>query len=1464
MAEASRPEALSPLKQALLQLREMRARIDELEHGQHEPIAVIGLGLRLPGGANDPESLWQLLHDGVDTIVEVPAERWDINAFYDPDPAAPGKMTTRFGAFLTEVDRFDAAFFGIAPREAISMDPQQRLLLEVAWEALERAGQSPDRLIGSDTGVFVGFANSDYFRRLFADPATIDAYAGTGNTGSVAAGRIAYLLGLQGPALAIDTACSSSLVAVHLAVQSLRRRECGLALAGGVNLILSPEVNINFSKAQGMMAPDGRCKTFDARADGYVRGEGCGLIVLKRLAEATRDGDPILAVIRGSAVNQDGRSSGLTAPNGPSQEAVIRAALADAGVAAREIGYVEAHGTGTSLGDPIEVRALGSVLCRDRSAEDPLWIGSLKTNMGHLETAAGIAGLMKVVLALQHGEIPPHLHFEAPSPHIPWGDFAVAVPRTATAWPASDGRRCAGVSSFGFSGTNAHVVLEAAPATTPRVDPIPAHERLLTLSARSPSALRASAARVAERLRATPELALDDVSHTLNAGRAHLPQRLVVAATTTDQAATRLAAFAEGRVEGITVGQAQTGVQPDVAFLFTGQGSHYVGMGRRLYETEPVFRATLDECAALLQSSLDRPLLSVLYPEPAAPALIDDMRYAQPALFAIEVALARLWRAWGVTPIAVAGHSVGEYAAACVAGIFSLADGLKLTAARGRLMQSLAVDGEMVTVFADEARVAAALAPFADRVALAAINGPETVVISGQRDAVREVVARLKAERIRSRTLPIAQASHSPLIEPILDAFARTAETVEFHAPQVSFVSSLVGREVTPDEVTRPEFWRRHFRQTVRFADAMRALFDQGLRVFLEIGPNPTLLTLGERCIPDDESLAWLPSLRQGRDEREQMLETAATLHVRGAALDWDGVNGDADNARRSVVLPTYPWERKSYWWSTGGTTRPVTMPRRWEAAVAAAQRQALQAPLDLALHTYAAKWTALDRLVPAYAANTLAALGAFQRTGETQTSATLIERLGILPLYRHLMHRWLTRLADEGRLRSASGGAFVADTPLSPVDVLPLWSDADGPLGDVPFLRDYVRDCGDRLAPVLTGAESPLETLFPGGSTERTEALYEHWAVARYLNAVVRAAVEGVAQGLPPERPVRVLEVGAGTGATTSAVLPGLDASRARYDFTDVSELFLGRAAQKFDDFAFMRYRLLDIEQPPEPQGYGAHGYDVIVAANVLHAAKDLDAALRHLRSLLASNGVLVLLEATTHQAAHDITIGLIEGWQRFDDSWRTETPLLSLTLWRDALLSSGFEDVRAFPEAGSPAEVLGQHVVLARGPVAVEADVALESVQPQNANEAAAAPLAPSAELVARIRDALPTERLDLVADVVRGIVARVLRLDTPEAIDRRGRLMDLGVDSLMALEVRNLLTKGLGLERTLPATLMFDYPTIDAIAGHLLTRLTPEPDPSPLPIDVPAATGADIEALSDEEVEALLIEKLRTLGA
>lgn len=876
-----------------------------------EPIAIIGLSCRFPGAPN-PGAFWELLRNGVDAISEVPSDRWDVDAFHSENPD-PGKITTRFGGFLSDVDLFDPHFFGISPREAARMDPQQRLLLEVSWEALENAFIPPHSLAGSRTGVFVGISSSDYSRLQFNDPELIDAYAGTGNAHSIAANRLSYVYDLRGPSMAVDTACSSSLVSVHLACQSLRNGESDVALAGGVNLILSPELTITFSQAR-MLSPDGRCKTFDANADGYVRGEGCGVVVLKRLSDAMRDGDNILALIRGSAVNQDGRSNGLTAPNGLAQQDVIRQALAEAQVAPHQIGYVEAHGTGTPLGDPIEIASLRAVLDADQSPSRVL-IGSVKTNIGHLESAAGIAGLIKSVLALQNEAIPPHLHLKEINPYLSLDDSRIEIGTYLRPWKRREGARFAGISSFGFGGTNAHIVISDAPRveSTASAETLERPRHILALSAKSEPALQELAYHIDETLDLTKRT-LADITFTANTSRSPFEHRLAIQADSIDELKQGLDEFLSTTESPlVTTGLAKPSAQQEIAFLFTGQGSQYSGMGKGLYETQPVFREALDQCAAILRPLLDRPILEVLF-APEDDPTIHQTTFTQPAIFSFEYALAQMWLSWGIRPTALIGHSIGEYVAACIADVFTLQDALKYIAARSRLMGALPQTGSMAAVFADAEQVADALKPYEDQLAIAATNSPDNIVISGELTAVNLVLDALSKRGIASKPLTVSHAFHSPLMDPILDSFESVAHEVLFDSPRIPLVSNLTGEFVGEDQILGAAYWRDHLRREVKFSAGMQTLANSGIDIFIEIGPAPVLLSMGKRTLPDSKAL-WLPSLRHGQEDWKVLLDSLGKLYTQGTEIDWAGF--DQGYARHKVSLPNYAFDRQRYWVQT-------------------------------------------------------------------------------------------------------------------------------------------------------------------------------------------------------------------------------------------------------------------------------------------------------------------------------------------------------------------------------------------------------------------------------------------------------------------------------------------------------------------------------------------------------------------
>ncbi|QSJ15496.1 SDR family NAD(P)-dependent oxidoreductase [Nostoc sp. UHCC 0702] len=1599
-----------------------------------DPIAIIGIGCRFPQAKN-PAEFWQVLRNGVDTITEVPTDRWDADAFYDREPTTPGKMNTRWGGFIEQVDRFDAHFFGISPREAERIDPQQRLVLEVAWEALENAGIVPQQLAGSQTGVFIGVGNFDYARSLSRDVKQINAYDGTGGALSIASHRLSYVLDLRGPCLTIDTACSSSLVGIHLAQQSLNNRESNLCLVGGVNLVLSPEGTITYSHAR-MMAADGRCKAFDASADGFVRGDGCGVVVLKRLEDAQRDGDRILAIIRGAAVNQDGLSNGLTAPNGIAQQAVIRKALENAGVTPAEISYVEAHGTGTSLGDPIEIKALKAVLAQGRDAGQPCWIGSVKTNIGHLEAAAGISGLIKVVLSLYHREIPPHLHLKQLNQYIDLDNTNFAIPTTLQPW-AVNHKRIAGVSAFSFGGTNCHVILEEAPSSSqiqtssPSEGERPLH--LLTLSAKEDAALRELAQEYQKLLLSQPELSLGDICFSAGTGRSHFDHRLAVVAQSKKELHQQLADFLTGEPSPTVAYRHLTSrQQPKIAFLFTGQGSQYINMGRQLYETQPIFRQTLQECDRILRTYLSKPLLEVMYPSNGAGKLLDETAYTQPAIFAIEYALYKLWESWGIAPSVVIGHSVGEYVAACVAGVFSLADGLKLIAERGRLMQALPRNGGMVAVMASPEQLSSILAPYEDKIAIAAMNGPNSTVIAGEQQALNAVCDELALSGVKTKPLQVSHAFHSLLMQPMVQEFAQVAQSVQFSAPKIKLISNVTG-QIIGDEVTQIDYWCQHILQPVRFAAGMQTLVQQKCRVLLEIGPQAVLLGMGKQCVTPEEAekLAWLPSLRSGYPDWQQMLQSLAQMYVWGASWNWQGF--EQGYPRNRVILPTYPFQRQRYWaevathhhrhhyhhsgarstqlhpllgqqlysalskqeltfesqisidslpylndhcvygavvvptscyvemalaagavvWSDAArvieslivqqalmltehetkTLQLILIPESqsvytfqifslntdtnqshpsWTLHVAgkvsnsnadkplpafdletlqtqnptptaiatfyqklqqrgidygdnfqALQRisgqpgQALAAvelapgleqtgeyrlhpvlldacfqalgaalPKELEQNTYmqvgferlhlnenpsdcvwsyvklrtnsdtqspvligdiylvagdgqtiasveglqlrkvrrealvgaqSQQWqnwlyeiewhlrgrfgtanlpadyllspsmisdrlqsefadlmaqpdivaysellNQLETLSIGYVLKALATMGVDWQLGQQFSTSSFVQQTRTVAAQHRLLGRLLQMLAEEGILQPTAPNNWQVINLPTMIDPQPISQQLLAQHALSVAELTLLERCGLQLASVLRGECDPIQLLFPDGDLSTATRLYQDSLGAQVMNNIVQKAIATALEKLPKHRGLRILEIGGGTGGTTTHILPELYPHQTEYVFTDIGALFLAKAQDKFADYPFIRYQVLDIEQDPLLQGFNPQHFDLIIAANVLHATKDLPQTLQHVQQLLAPSGIVLLWEATGAQRWMDLIFGLTEGWWRFSDSWRVDYPLLPPDRWQALLQNSGFTDAVKIGYTSDEQGVASrQSVILAQKPL-------------------------------------------------------------------------------------------------------------------------------------------------------------------
>ena len=889
---ATSDELVEALRSSLKDNESLRRENADLVEAAREPIAIIGMACRYPGGVEDPDGLWAAVAEGRDGITPFPADRgWDTFARI----FGMESVLSSSGGFLAGATEFDAGFFGISPREATGMSPQQRVLLEVSWAALEHARIDHDVARRATTGVFTGLMGEDYGIPVLLSDEDLGGYISTGITPAVASGRVSYAFGLTGPSLTVDTACSSSLVAVHLAAQALRRGDCGLALAGGVSVMSTPSSFNEFAR-QGGLAEGGRCRSFAAAADGTGWAEGVGVLVLERLSDARRNGHRVLAVVRGSAVNQDGASNGLTAPNGPSQERVIRAALTDAGLSTKDVDVVEAHGTGTRLGDPIEAQALLATYGRDR--DTPLWLGSIKSNFGHAQAAAGVAGIIKMVQAIRHGLLPQTLHVDEPTPQVDWSRGTVRLLTEARPWPDAGRPRRAAVSSFGLSGTNSHVIIEAAPQVeNANSIPDPADLPALpwVLSAKTPAALRAQAAALQDHLAARPELSAADVGYSLATTRTHFEHRAAVTGTGRDALLATLADVAAGHQPPRATAAGR------LAFLFSGQGAQRVGMGRELAEAFPVFADAFTEVLAALDEHMDRPLRDVLWGEDAE--LLNQTTFTQPGLFAVEVALYRLFRSWGVRPDYLAGHSIGELAAAHAAGVLSLTDAATLVTARARLMQALPAGGAMVAVQATEDEIAPLLT---DDVGVAAVNGPTSVVISGPERAVLDLAAILEEQGRKTSRLAVSHAFHSPLMAPMLADFARVAAGLSYADPSIPVVSTVTG---APADLSTPEHWIRNVAQTVRFADAVRALTADGVRTFVELGPDAVLAAMGPESAPD---ATFLATQRRKHPGDRTAVEALAALHCQGVPVDWPAFF--APHGAGVVDLPTYAFTRRRYW----------------------------------------------------------------------------------------------------------------------------------------------------------------------------------------------------------------------------------------------------------------------------------------------------------------------------------------------------------------------------------------------------------------------------------------------------------------------------------------------------------------------------------------------------------------------
>jgi acyl transferase domain-containing protein/acyl carrier protein len=1581
----------------------------DMSASREEPLAIVGIGCRFPGGADGPDRFWDLLASGVDAITEVPRDRWDADLAYNPETNRPGKTSSRWGGFIAGIDRFDAGFFGITPREAAQMDPQQRMLLEVGYEAIEDAGEQLERLSGEFVGVFVGIASHDYADLRAQDRYVPDAYSNSGGALSIAANRLSYVFNLRGPSLAVDTACSSGLVAVHLAAQSLWHGECRLAMVGGVNCILTPEPTIGFSRAN-MLSARGRCRAFDAGADGYVRAEGAGVVILKPLSHARADGNSIYALIRGTGTNQDGRTQGLSLPSEDAQETLLRHTYTRLGIDPDQVAYIEAHGTGTPAGDPIEARAIGRVLGQTRAATAHLPIGSVKTNIGHLEAASGIAGLIKAALVLRHGKLVPNLHFSAPSPDIPFDELKLRVPRTLEDLPES-GASIVGINSFGFGGANAHAVLERAPqAVTPplRVPEAPSERRshLLAISARSPEALVALADSYREfagRHSADPGL-LRNLTAAAAHRRSHHPHRLALAARTPDELEEGLGGYLAGETRPtLSTGTVATR-PPRLGFVFAGMGPQWWGMGRQLLLHEPIFRDTVEHCDSLFRELATWSIVEELGRD-ASHSLISEAEVAQPCNFALQLGLLALWDSWGVRPDAIVGHSAGEVAAAYAAKILSLEDAVTVIYQRSRLQQRATGKGRMLAVGQPVGALGPILEPWADRVSVAAVNSPEGVTLSGDAEAIEAIEKALTERHVFARFLDVRVPYHSHHMEPLREELLDGLAGLDPQTAVVPYYSVVEGRRIDGPDVGAP-YWWRNVRDPVRFADAIGNMLDDGIETFVELSPNPVLNRSIRESAQDREAEAEVVvSLRRDGADRTSLLAALGRLYTLGVPLDWDVI---APRTQTSLELPNYPWQRDAFWveseqsslqrlarpphpllhrsvgsatstWETdldlaalsylkdhvvrgeitfpaaayvemacaavaaNGQTGPIELedvefnrllaikegqpcfiqiavdrdgrfsissrsrlgqawasnvrgvarasstarparravsPERFRAramctlpgaacyemlaalgldygpdfrgvselslssgealgrisvpaAVVAEQGRYRLHPafLDACFHTlvgiafterrptggpfvptvisrlrvhaplhgenawsfarltrygggvlegdfvifdddgrvlveiggfrcqqlpepraddesirdslYTPLWIAkslasrpreahttcspptvaervarpslldqlfdrrkhyavvdprTDRVCTAYVLQALRRLGWRPRAGQTFTAAGLAERLGVSRDHLGLFGRLLEFLAEDDLLRDERGSWRVVTTPprVHPETEL---AALERELPDYRPVLSLFGRCAGHLDQVLRGRLDPLELVFPEGSTGELADFYEASPYLAVYNRLLRDAMAAVADTLPAGRHLRVLEIGAGTGGSTAEILPVLPSQATEYVFTDVSSFFLPAARKKFADFPFIDYRTLDIESDPVAQGFEPHSFDVIIAADVVHATRDLTETLTNIRSLLAANGMLVMLEVARGARLTEMIFGLLKGWWRFSDrELRPANPWVDGETWRRLLDGLGFTDVSAVTDAGP---WRSDHAVyLARGP--------------------------------------------------------------------------------------------------------------------------------------------------------------------
>ncbi|MFN6485609.1 MULTISPECIES: beta-ketoacyl synthase N-terminal-like domain-containing protein [unclassified Nostoc] len=1396
-------------------------------------IAIIAVAGRFPG-AKDIESFWRNLRDGVESISWQTDEEL-INSGVSPDLLSHPNYVKASGV-LEDIELFDANFFAYSAKEAELIDPQQRLFLELASEAIEKAGYDPQTYNGL-IGVYGGVGMNRYFlQNLYSNNQLLErvdpVQLAISSDKDFLPTRVAYKLNLTGTAVNVQTACSTSLVAVHLACQSLLNCECDMALAGGVTLSIPQKVG--YLHQEGMiLSPDGHCRAFDAQAQGTIAGSGAGIVVLKRLQDAIGDRDHIHAIIKGSASNNDGAMKvGYTAPSINGQAAVISEAQTLAGVDAETISYIEAHGTATPLGDPIEIAALTQAFSQTTDKKGFCAIGSVKTNLGHLDTAAGVAGLIKTVLALQHKMLPPSLHFETPNPKIDFANSPFYVNTTLKEWKTDNTPRRAGVSSFGMGGTNAHVILEETPVLEQRgrgaegsqcvgrlcrLEATGVQRRnyqLLCLSAKTMSALEKATANLVTHLKEYPELNLGDVAYTLNSGRRGFNYRRMLVCRDLEDA-----------VKGLESKQVFSNyteiTERPVVFMFPGQGSQYVNMAREIYETEAVFKEQVDYCSEFLKPILGLDLRHILYPSDEkideASRQLQQTRVAQPAIFVIEYALAKLWQSWGVEPQAAIGHSIGEYVAATLAEVFSLEDALSLVAARGQMMQQLPT-GAMLSIPLSADKIQPLLR---QELSVAAINQSSQCVVSGSIAAIDALQNQLAAQDIESRRLHTSHAFHSQMMEPILEAFREQVKKVTLNPPKLPYISNLTGNWITVIQATNPDYYAQHLRSTVLFASGIEKLLAKPEQVLLEVGPGHTLTTLTKRHPDKAATQIVLTSVRHPQEKQSDihvLFNTFGQLWLAGVKVDWFGFYSQDEYYH--IPLPTYPFERQRYWIDPPQKTAwensqiPPTS-QLWTLLTQAGQKQASVRNAELDELTYQVNKQWLDNLCIAYINSAFQQLGAFSNPQDKHSLENLLQKYNISPRYEQLFSRFLQILVEQKQLQQQEG-LFTRLVPCSQ-DYINAHLEqvrtrfANSSLIDL----DLIQSCGENLAAIVVGEQEPLEIFNELVYQKENKPAYSESALITYYNSIVRSSLEQLIKSLPSSVQLRVLEIGAGTGVTTQSLLPVLPTQQTSYTFTDIGSGFLTQAQKKFQEYPFVEYRLLDIDKPPTEQGFEKYSYDVIIATNVLHATRNIDKTLHHVRSLLAPGGFLLIWEITQPKIDFDISWGLL--LKPLDDRRRSPgQPFIILNQWFEVLHEQDFMQVAAFPET----EAIEHQIIMAQASASAAFTAKSEQKQTDSKSENAlqtkpeilqsetlfslhSRPNLPNAYVAPRHADE------QKIAEIWKELLG-------VKEVGIHDNFFELGGDSLIAVQVLSRLRNTFSIKLTVAS--LFESPTIAEIAIKL----------------------------------------------